>query len=95
VALIMATERTAEAGMGPTAAAIVGGVAGVAVGAAIAILAFAADCSQCDDPGLGRAVAPYLFGLAATAGALAGSAGAALAPEWSRAFPAVRSPRPW
>ena len=72
-----------------------GALLGVAVGAAVAILAFAADCSQCDDPGLGRAVAPYLFGLAATAGALAGSAGAALAPEWSRAFPAVRSPRPW
>jgi hypothetical protein len=68
---------------------------GVAVGGALALLGMIADCHQCDDPGLGRVVAPYLLAIGASAGALIGSAGASLAPEWSRAFPAVRSPRPW
>lgn len=68
---------------------------GVVVGGALALLGMIADCHQCDDPGLGRVVAPYLLAIGASAGALIGSAGAGLAPTWSRAFPAVRSPRPW
>jgi hypothetical protein len=70
-------------------------LAGVAIGGALALLAITADCHECDDPGLGRRLAPYLLAIATSAGALVGSAGAGLAPEWSRAFPAIRSPRPW
>ncbi len=79
----------------PSRTAGIGALYGVAIGAAVAILALTADCSHCDDPGLGRALAPYIVAIAGSAGALLGSAGAALAPEWSRTFPAVRPPRPW
>jgi hypothetical protein len=67
----------------------------VVIGGAVALLGLIADCHQCDDPGIGRVVAPYLLVIGASAGGLIGSAGAGLAPTWSRAFPAVRSPRPW
>jgi hypothetical protein len=70
-------------------------LAGVATGAALAILLMSADCRSCDDPGLGRALTPYVFALATSAGGLIGSIGGAMAPEWIRIFPAVRSPRPW
>jgi hypothetical protein len=68
---------------------------GVAAGAALAVLLISADCHGCDDPGLGRALAPYSFVLAAAVGSLMGSIGAATAPEWVRTFPAPRPPRPW
>lgn len=68
---------------------------GVAAGAALAILLMTSDCHSCDDPGLGRALTPYAFVLAASAGGLIGSIGGAVAPEWTRTFPAARSPRPW
>lgn len=68
---------------------------GVAAGAALAILLITTDCHTCDDPGLGRALTPYALGLATSAGGLIGSIGGAVAPEWTRIFPAVRSPRPW
>lgn len=70
-------------------------LAGVATGAALAILLMAADCRSCDDPGLGRALAPYAIALGASVGGLIGSIGGAIAPEWTRIFPAARSPRPW
>lgn len=68
---------------------------GVAAGAALAVLMISADCRGCDDPGLGRALAPYGFALAAAVGGLMGSIGAAAAPEWVRTFPAPRPARPW
>ena len=70
-------------------------LAGVAAGAALAILLMTSDCHSCDDPGLGRALTPYAFALATSAGGLIGSIGGAMAPEWTRTFPALRSPRPW
>jgi hypothetical protein len=68
---------------------------GLAAGAALAVLLISADCRACDDPGLGRALAPYGFVLAASVGGLMASIGAAAAPEWARTFPAPRPPRPW
>ena len=38
---------------------------------------------------------PYAFVFATSAGGLIGSIGGAVTPEWTRIFPAVRSPRPW
>ena len=68
---------------------------GMAAGAALAVLMISADCRACDDPGLGRSLAPYGFALASAVGVLMGSIGAAAAPEWLRTFPAPRPPRPW
>ena len=68
---------------------------GAAAGAALAVLLVSAHCRGCDDPGLGRALAPYGFVLATAAGGLLGSIGAAAAPEWVKTFPAFRAPRPW
>lgn len=68
---------------------------GAVAGVALAVLLVSSDCRACDDPGLGRAMAPYGFVLATSAGGLIGSIGAAAAPEWAKIFPAVRSPRPW
>ena len=68
---------------------------GAAVGAGLALIALAGDCHSCDDPGLGKAIAPYAFAFATSIGALGGSLAAAATREWVRVFPAIRSPRPW
>ena len=68
---------------------------GAATGAVLAILLITTDCHSCDDPGLGRALAPFAIGFGAGTGWLIGSLGAAVGPEWTRIFPPIRSPRPW
>jgi hypothetical protein len=68
---------------------------GAIAGVALAVLLVGSDCRACDDPGLGRAMAPFGFVLAASAGGLMGVIGAAAAPEWAKVFPAPRAPRPW